>query len=250
MMQTVEDILDSLIKSEQDFPEYRPPKWESPIEKQLWEALRFIGINVETQVRVGKYRVDMLISSRRNVHEIIVECDGNEYHNDLIDEFRDDEIIKSAKIPIAHIYGDKIFASPEKCSLYIAERWFPEIMSTIGYHQTLEIVYGKDAETHVSGEKGFFPIGHVRNPDDDSYSAVSIHRFRNYLRYIVGMSTTCSFKNEEEKQWVEKNRNDYKKKNLPERNFSNQELARLYIQLFYTEIEQVNKLKKAQRELA
>lgn len=243
-MQTVEHILFSISSGKQVFPLYRPAKWESPIERQLWEALRFIGINVETQITIGNYRVDMLISSRLNSEEIIVECDGADYHYSLIDEFRDDEIIKEANIQIAHIYGDKIYASPEKCALYIVERWFPELMNTLGYHQTLEIVYGNEPETHPGGQWGFFPIGKVRPITGDDYPSHSIHRFRYYLRYIVGMESTCSFFNENEEKQVNELKDDYKKHNLPERHFSPQELARLYIQLFYAEPEQGEELER------
>ena len=107
--------------------DYRPPRWESPIEQKLWYALRYMGIEVETQVSIRDYRVDMVLFSRLSPNEVIVECDGKEFHHNLIDEFRDDELIEIAKLPIAHVSGSEIVKSPERCALYIAERWFPEL---------------------------------------------------------------------------------------------------------------------------
>ena len=222
-------------KSELLSLDYRPPRWESPIEQKLWYALRYMGIGVETQVSVGDYRVDMIIFSRLSSNEVVIECDGANYHHNLIDEFRDDELIETAKLPIAHISGKEIAKSPERCALYIVERWFPKIMETMGYAATLEIVYGEDISLHMDGTSGFFPVGIVRPIIGDLYPSQSIHRYRFYLRNIVGNIHTCDFLNEKEQNHIEEMKLEFAKLDFPKRKFSPQELARFYILLFYRE---------------
>ena len=158
-MEEISQVLINLLQNPLDTPIYRPPYWESPIEERLLSALRYIGITAETQVPFGKFRVDMVVSSRRNINKAIVECDGAEFHHRLIDEFRDDELLQIVNLPIAHVYGKEIMGSAERCALYITERWFPEHMETIGYTSTLEIVYGNEPEYHANGCFGFFPVG-------------------------------------------------------------------------------------------
>lgn len=215
--------------------DYRPPKWESPIERKLWYALRYMGVEVETQVSIGAYRVDMVLFSRVSTNEVIVECDGKDYHHNLIDEFRDDELIEIAKLPIAHISGSEISESPEKCALYIAERWFPRIMDSMGYVTTLEMVYGEDIKLHADGTSGFFPVGIARPITGDLYPSQAIHRYRYYLRYLVGNIPMCDFRNEKEKNQIEEMKMEFSKLDFPKRKFSPQELARFYILLFYQE---------------
>jgi very-short-patch-repair endonuclease len=224
--------------------DYRPPKWESPIERKLWDALRYMGIGVETQVSIGAYRVDMVLFSRLSSYEVIVECDGKDYHHNLIDEFRDDELIEIAKLPIAHISGSEITESPEKCALYIIERWFPRIMETMGYATTLEMVYGEDVKLHRDGTSGFFPVGIARAITGDLYPSQSIHRYRYYLRYIVGNAPTINFLNEKERNRIEEMKIEFDKLDFPKRNFSPQELTRFYILLFYPEPQLSNELKR------
>lgn len=47
-------------------------KTESPIERRLYDALKFRGECVKTQVRCGKYRIDIALPA----YNIAVECDG------------------------------------------------------------------------------------------------------------------------------------------------------------------------------
>lgn len=224
--------------------DYRPPRWESPIERKLWDALRFMGIEVETQVSIGNYRVDMILFSRLSPNEVIIECDGAKYHHNLIDEFRDDELIEIAKLPIAHVFGREIAQSPERCALYIVEGWFPKIMETMGYAATLEMVYGENIALHVDGTSGFFPVGNVRPIIGDLYPSQSIHRYRYYLRYIVGNVSTCDFKNAKELDQIEEMKMEFAKLDFPKRKFTSQELARFYILLFYQDPELRSELQR------
>ncbi|MBS4193216.1 DUF559 domain-containing protein [Bacillus sp. FJAT-49705] len=52
-------------------------KCESPIERQLYNALTFRGYAVTTQVPCGKYRIDIALVGPR----IAIECDGKAYHS-------------------------------------------------------------------------------------------------------------------------------------------------------------------------
>ena len=237
MKPTLQNLSSQFPKSEFLSLDYRPPRWESPIEQKLWYALRYMGIGVETQVSIGNYRVDMLVFSRLSSNEVIIECDGANFHHNLIDEFRDDELIEIAKLPIAHISGKEIAKSPERCALYIAERWFPKIMDTLGYAATLEMVYGENKELHADGTSGFFPVGIVRPMKGDLYPSQSIHRYRYYLRYVMENISECSFLNKKEQEHIEELKIEFAKLDFPKRKFSPQELARFYILLFYQEPE-------------
>jgi very-short-patch-repair endonuclease len=52
-------------------------KCESPIERRLYDALVVRGYTVSTQVRCGKYRIDLALVGPR----IAIECDGKAYHS-------------------------------------------------------------------------------------------------------------------------------------------------------------------------
>jgi very-short-patch-repair endonuclease len=52
-------------------------KCESPIERRLYDALKFRGELVKTQVLCGKYRIDIALPA----HNIAIECDGKAYHS-------------------------------------------------------------------------------------------------------------------------------------------------------------------------
>jgi very-short-patch-repair endonuclease len=52
-------------------------KCESPIERRLYDALKFRGELVKTQVLCGKYRIDIALPA----YNIAIECDGKAYHS-------------------------------------------------------------------------------------------------------------------------------------------------------------------------
>jgi very-short-patch-repair endonuclease len=52
-------------------------KCESPIERQLYDALVFRGYAVTTQVPCGKYRIDIALTEP----SIAIECDGKPWHS-------------------------------------------------------------------------------------------------------------------------------------------------------------------------
>ncbi|MEC0305100.1 endonuclease domain-containing protein [Terribacillus saccharophilus] len=50
---------------------------ESYIEIRLYDALIFNGYNVSTQVRCGRYRIDIALAS----YGLAIECDGKQWHS-------------------------------------------------------------------------------------------------------------------------------------------------------------------------
>jgi very-short-patch-repair endonuclease len=60
-------------------------KLESPIERHLYQALKFRGEYIKTQVPCGKYRIDIALPAYR----IAIECDGKPYHSTTIQKAHD-----------------------------------------------------------------------------------------------------------------------------------------------------------------
>lgn len=60
-------------------------KTESPIERRLFDALVFRGYSPQTQVRCGKYRIDLALPS----YNLALECDGKAYHSAPSQKARD-----------------------------------------------------------------------------------------------------------------------------------------------------------------
>jgi very-short-patch-repair endonuclease len=81
---------------------------ESPIETRLYDALKFNGYNVTTQVKVGRYRIDIAIPS----HKIAIECDGKAYHTAPGDKARDrkkDEFLRRNGWRVIRFSGRRIY---------------------------------------------------------------------------------------------------------------------------------------------
>lgn len=52
-------------------------KYESFIERRLYDALLFNGYYVKTQTPCGKYRIDITLPHQK----LAIECDGKAYHS-------------------------------------------------------------------------------------------------------------------------------------------------------------------------
>jgi very-short-patch-repair endonuclease len=52
---------------------------ESPFEREVYDELTQLGYHVTPQVRVGQYRIDLVIEGH-NDSRLAVECDGDKYH--------------------------------------------------------------------------------------------------------------------------------------------------------------------------
>lgn len=60
---------------------------ESPFEREMYDELTQRGYRVAPQVRVGQYRIDMVIEGHNDAR-LAVECDGDKYHG--ADKWADD----------------------------------------------------------------------------------------------------------------------------------------------------------------
>lgn len=78
-------------------------KCESPIERKLFNALTFNGYVVYTQHRVGPYRGDLFIKPN-----LIIECDGKQYHTDKERDKRRDRFIKKQGYRVVRFPGSRI----------------------------------------------------------------------------------------------------------------------------------------------
>ena len=60
---------------------------ESPFEREMYDELTQRGYRVTPQVRVGQYRIDMIVEGHNDAR-LAVECDGDQYHS--LDKWADD----------------------------------------------------------------------------------------------------------------------------------------------------------------
>jgi very-short-patch-repair endonuclease len=60
---------------------------ESPFEREMYDELTQRGYWVTPQVKVGQYRIDMVVEGHNNAR-LAVECDGDKYHG--LEKWADD----------------------------------------------------------------------------------------------------------------------------------------------------------------
>lgn len=110
---------------------------ESPIETiMLWLFLKYKapGVQVETQrylkTKAGIYRADFVLSIPEADKTCVVECDGRDFHKNLMKDLkRDKAIISSWNIPhIWRLPGWAIFKSEHLCC-YLISKFDPWIFS-------------------------------------------------------------------------------------------------------------------------
>ena len=86
---------------------------ESPFECAVIERLVMLGYRVESQVWVGRYRIDMVVSDSRN--QVALECDGDRYHG--IDQIPEDmarqAVLERAGWRFVRIRGTRYYRDPE-----------------------------------------------------------------------------------------------------------------------------------------
>ena len=70
-------FMESLVLGEKPIWDYQYAKTQSPIERRLYNALKRKGYKIKTQVRCGKYFIDIALPR----HKIAIECDGKPYHS-------------------------------------------------------------------------------------------------------------------------------------------------------------------------
>lgn len=91
------------------------------------------------QVRIGKYKVDFLLSYRRRsetedkLYHVAIECDGHEFHEKTEEQARHDKArdrwLQSQDIKVMRFTGSEIWEDPHACvaSIYKPLAW--EILS-------------------------------------------------------------------------------------------------------------------------
>lgn len=84
----------------------------TPIEKIFKDKLIERNISFKPQVKLGRFYVDFLLEI--NNSNIIVECDGREYHDKVKDNNRDKELKKEG-YKIYRFSGSRIFNNCDKC---------------------------------------------------------------------------------------------------------------------------------------
>lgn len=79
-------------------------KCESPIERKLYNALTLNGYQVFSQHKVGPYRGDLFIPPN-----LIIECDGKNYHTDKARDRRRDQYIRKQGYKVVRFTGSRIY---------------------------------------------------------------------------------------------------------------------------------------------
>lgn len=87
--------------------DWEKQKCESPIEMRLYNALRNNGYTPVTQVKEGRYRIDIAFIP----HKIAIECDGRDFHSSPKDRARDrrkDAYLRSQGWKVLRFSGSRI----------------------------------------------------------------------------------------------------------------------------------------------
>lgn len=99
-------------------------KCESPIERLLASACGLV-INqapkmfrpaLETQVQIGRYRADIVLTGPLGAPRIVVECDGAEYHKDRARDAKRTEAIEREGYRVFRRTGSEIHHNPLMCA--------------------------------------------------------------------------------------------------------------------------------------
>ncbi len=91
----------------------------TPIEEKLLNALEANNLSYQPQVRMGRFTVDFLVALEDK--KVIVECDGNAYHDPGKGRERD-KALASEGYPICHFSGAEIIADVDECIKVIKKR--------------------------------------------------------------------------------------------------------------------------------
>jgi DNA helicase-2/ATP-dependent DNA helicase PcrA len=95
------------------FPELSKHKTVfTTIEEKMLQALEENELFYQTQVQLGRYRVDFLVEHEHK--KIIVECDGKAYHDPHKDRERD-KVLASDGYSICHFSGAEILSDIGRC---------------------------------------------------------------------------------------------------------------------------------------
>lgn len=106
---------------------------ESPIELKLLQAIRgwiehneLNRVTARTQVRVGPYRTDILLTEYGDVknRQLVIECDGRDWHSQEHQVDRDkrrDRWFAARDIPVMRFSGSEIHRDARGCAAQVGE---------------------------------------------------------------------------------------------------------------------------------
>jgi hypothetical protein len=117
-------------------PDYDPP-YDSPIEDLFaWHLIKYLPPHatlvpqVEVTTQCGTYRIDFVCTSGGRT--VGFECDGQKYHDEVKDEWRDALIMGTHRVnAVYRIAGRNIFHQIER-SLYLIGRDEPNLFGERG----------------------------------------------------------------------------------------------------------------------
>lgn len=110
-------------------------KTDSPIESIMVGVLQYFKLRPKTQVKIGKYRVDILLETKYK--NIIIECDGKEFHQDLKREEARDKYLRDKGYTVLHFTGSRIATDRIGCAHEVIEE-ISEIYGSKEYQRYLE----------------------------------------------------------------------------------------------------------------
>jgi very-short-patch-repair endonuclease len=94
---------------------------ESPFEVAVIERLVSAGFRVQSQVWVGRYRIDMVVSG--DVNQVAIECDGDRFHG--VDQIPDDmirqAILERAGWRFIRIRGTRFYRDPDSTIAWVTQ---------------------------------------------------------------------------------------------------------------------------------
>lgn len=90
---------------------------ESPLEDKFWVYAKDRISGLRQQYHIGRYRADFAIPEKK----IVIECDGQYYHNPINDMIRD-EILKSDGWETIRFNGNQINYNIRSCIDYVLKK--------------------------------------------------------------------------------------------------------------------------------
>jgi len=92
---------------------------ESPFEKRVLERLISAGYHAESQVWIGRHRIDIVVSG--DGQQVAVECDGDRYHG--VDQIPADmerqAVLERAGWRFVRIRGSRFFRDPDGTTAWV-----------------------------------------------------------------------------------------------------------------------------------
>jgi len=139
---------------------------ESDFEREMYDELTQRGYRITPQVRVGQYRIDMVVQGHNDAR-LAIECDGNKYHG--ADKWADDMQRQRVLERAGWVFW-RCFASA-----FIRRRkdTLDDLMKTLA-ERGIDPIGGEDAPRSVHTEHRVVPF--VNEPtNEDSLIPVEVH---------------------------------------------------------------------------